>query len=90
LRSVPGVAEVHDLHIWTVTSGVIAASAHLEITNVRKWNDTLAEATQLLSEKFGIVHATLQPEEYHPDRTSDRGCSLDSDEGLEVCVASRS
>ncbi len=89
LRSVPGVAQVHDLHIWTVTSGVIAASAHLEITNVRKWNDTLAEATHQLSETFGIVHATLQPEEYHPDRTSDRGCSLDSDEGLAVCVATR-
>jgi cobalt-zinc-cadmium efflux system protein len=86
LRSVPGVAEVHDLHIWTVTSGVIAASAHLEITNVRKWNDTLAEATHALADRFGIVHATLQPEEYHPDRpAADRGCSLDSDEGLAVC-----
>lgn len=91
LRSVPGVADVHDLHIWTVTSGVIAASAHLEITNVRNWNDTLETATHQLAEAFGIVHATLQPEEYHPDRTvGDRGCSLDTDEGLAVCVATRS
>ncbi|HET9658774.1 MAG TPA: cation diffusion facilitator family transporter [Thermomicrobiales bacterium] len=89
LRGVPGVAQVHDLHIWTVTSGIIAASAHLEITNVRKWNDILAEATHQLNENFGIVHATLQPEEYHPDRTGDRGCSLDTDEGLEICVATK-
>lgn len=85
LRAVPGVAQVHDLHVWTVTSGVVAASAHLEVTNVRKWNDTLAEANHALAERFGIVHSTLQPEEYHPDNTSDRGCSLDTEEGLTVC-----
>jgi cobalt-zinc-cadmium efflux system protein len=91
LRSVPGVAQVHDLHIWTVTSGVIAASAHLEITNVRKWNDILVEATSQLAGNFDIVHATLQPEEYHPDRPAgDRGCSLDTEEGLAICVAPRS
>ncbi|MCO5223612.1 MAG: cation diffusion facilitator family transporter, partial [Thermomicrobiales bacterium] len=85
LRQVPGVAQVHDLHIWTVTSGVIAASAHLEVSNVRHWNETLAAASQLLTHEFGIVHSTLQPEEYYPDRTSERGCSLDTEDGLAVC-----
>lgn len=89
LRTVPGVAEVHDLHIWTVTSGVIAASAHLEVTNVRTWNHTLSAASELLASRFDIAHATLQPEEYHPERSSERGCSLDSEEGLSVCQSAR-
>lgn len=90
LRTVPGVAHVHDLHIWTVTSGVIAASAHLEVTNVRTWNDTLAAASHLLAERFGIVHSTLQPEAFDPAQNSGRGCSLDSDEGLSICQMARS
>lgn len=85
LKSVPGVAEVHDLHIWTVTSGVIAASAHLEITNVPRTDDLLADATQRLSREFGIAHTTLQLERYDPDRIRTMDCSLDSEEGLAVC-----
>jgi cobalt-zinc-cadmium efflux system protein len=90
LRTVPGVAQVHDLHIWTVTSGVIAASAHLEVTNVRRWNDTLEAASHLLANRFGIVHATLQPEAFDPAQNSGRGCSLDSEEGLAICQMARS
>lgn len=85
LRTVPGVANVHDLHIWTVTSGVIAASAHLEITNVRKSGDTLVDATRQLTNGFGIVHTTLQLEAHNPDRIRDADCTLDSDEGLVHC-----
>lgn len=85
LRAIPGVVEVHDLHIWTVTSGMIAASAHLDITNVRNWNDTIDAASHMLTEKFGIAHATLQPEDYQPGRASEPRCSLDTDEGLELC-----
>lgn len=85
LRAVPGVADVHDLHIWTVTSGVVAASAHLEVTNVRTWSDTLAAASKLLAGRFDIVHTTLQPEEFLPETGSERGCSLDTDEGLAAC-----
>lgn len=76
---------MHDLHIWTVTSGVIAASAHLEITNVPRTDDLLADATQRLSREFGIAHTTLQLERYDPDRIRTMDCSLDSEEGLAVC-----
>ncbi len=89
LRAIPGVADVHDLHIWTVTSGVIAASAHLEITNVRQTNDILADATHRLTSRFGIVHTTLQLEEHDPARIRSADCSLDSDEGLAHCQNAR-
>ncbi len=92
LKRIPGVAEIHDLHVWTVTSGIVAASAHLEITRVRPWHEILEEASHVLADQFGIAHTTLQPEDYRPDRTGPRACSLDSDEGLEICqtVGSRS
>lgn len=89
LRTVPGVADVHDLHIWTVTSGVIAASAHLEISHVRNSDAILIDATRRLTDRFGIVHTTLQLEEHDPDRSRGGDCSLDSDEGLAVCVGGR-
>jgi cobalt-zinc-cadmium efflux system protein len=92
LKRVPGIVEVHDLHVWTVTSGIVAASAHLEITRVRQWREILEEASHLLADEFGIAHTTLQPEEYPPDRSGPRNCSLESDEGLAICqtVAARS
>jgi cobalt-zinc-cadmium efflux system protein len=92
LRQIPGIAEVHDLHVWTVTSGVMAASAHLEITNVRQWHEVIDEASHLLADEFGIAHTTLQPEPFDPGRTGPRDCSLDTDEGLAICQtrASRS
>jgi cobalt-zinc-cadmium efflux system protein len=85
LKRIPGIAEVHDLHVWTVTSGVVAASAHLEITNVREWPHLMEEASHLLADEFGIAHTTLQPEPFIPERTGPRTCSLDSDEGLAIC-----
>lgn len=85
LKQVPGVAEVHDLHVWTVTSGVMAASAHLEITNVRQWPEVIDEASHLLADEFGIAHTTLQPELFDPERAGGRDCSLDSEEGLAIC-----
>src|SRR5215210_1665271 len=59
------VVEVHDLHVWEVTSGFPAISAHV---TVRAGCDTQAhrrELAQLLSERFGIAHSTLQVETRH-------------------------
>lgn len=61
LESLPGVQAVHDLHIWTLTSGMVALSAHMDITSLEAWPAILAQAQTLLEEQ-GIEHVTLQPE----------------------------
>jgi len=62
LRSVPGVAATHDLHVWTITSGFVAMSGHLQ-TRGRPSADVLHDAQRLLKEHFKIEHATLQVEQ---------------------------
>lgn len=87
LRGVDGVAGVHDLHIWTVTSGLIAMSAHVELTGERPWAAILPNLGGVLR-RFGIAHITLQPEA--PGDLPDdpyRGCSLDTPEGRAVCTS---
>ncbi|MBM6401559.1 cation diffusion facilitator family transporter [Phycicoccus sonneratiae] len=60
LESVEGVGDVHDLHVWTLTSGMDVATAHLVASG--DGDRVLAEASTLLRERFGIAHATLQVE----------------------------
>ena len=63
LRSLEGVVEVHDLHIWGMSTTDVALTAHL-IRPCHGGEDALlASATQLLRERFGIAHATLQVEQ---------------------------
>jgi cobalt-zinc-cadmium efflux system protein len=62
LAGVKGVASVHDLHIWTLSSGVIALSAHVVVRDLVRWEDLLDNARQLLHERYDIGHVTLQPE----------------------------
>ena len=62
LAALPGVLHVHDLHVWTLSSGTLALSVHLEIQNLASWPALLATARQLLESRHGIRHATLQPE----------------------------
>lgn len=85
LSQVEGVTGVHDLHIWTVTSGLIAMSGHVEVTSAREWHDLLDQCTRLLRERFGIAHVTLQPETLDGTLGSFDGCSLDSEEGRNAC-----
>ena len=66
LEAVTGVAEVHDLHVWTLTSGMDVATAHLVATG--DGADVLDGAASVLREQFAIAHATLQVE------TSDKRC----------------
>ncbi|CAK0769416.1 Zinc transporter ZitB [Gammaproteobacteria bacterium] len=57
-----GVESVHDLHIWTLSSGHIALSAHLVIPNLHHWETLLEKEKKLLADRFDITHVTLQPE----------------------------
>ncbi|MDG4827386.1 cation diffusion facilitator family transporter [Asanoa sp. WMMD1127] len=62
LGAVPGVCDVHDLHVWTLTSGMDVASAHLGIEGDAEVATVLAAAREALHDGFGIDHATLQVE----------------------------
>jgi cobalt-zinc-cadmium efflux system protein len=66
LASIPSVCAVHDLHIWTVGSGMVALSAHLVVDEPSACeNDViLAAAKRALVERFGIDHSTLQIESH--------------------------
>ena len=66
LAGIPSVIAVHDLHIWTVGSGMVALSAHLVVDEPSACeNDTiLVAAKRALVERFGIDHSTLQIESH--------------------------
>ncbi|HEV2074285.1 MAG TPA: cation diffusion facilitator family transporter [Thermomicrobiales bacterium] len=85
MAQVEGVSGVHDLHIWTVTSGLIALSAHVEIAAGRDWHQLLDQCTLPLREHFGIAHVTLQPEILDGSTRRFDGCSLDTEEGRNAC-----
>ena len=66
ITSVSGVRRVHDLHVWTLTSGREAMSAHVVVDDVRE-SDRLLEALHaLLHSRFGIDHTTIQLETEPP------------------------
>lgn len=58
--SVEGVEEVHDLHIWTITSGRHALSAHVTISKLDAWPAIQKSLEDLLADRFQIDHTTLQ------------------------------
>ena len=62
LEGIPGVESVHDLHVWTVTSGVVALSAHAIVPDVAKQQQVLESACHLMSH-MGIDHCTVQIEQ---------------------------
>lgn len=65
LMQVDGVVDVHDLHIWTITSGMNSLSCHLLIADQKDHQAVLQEAVRLVEEKFNITHATIQVEDGH-------------------------
>jgi cobalt-zinc-cadmium efflux system protein len=62
LARLTGVRSVHDLHVWNISSGRVALSAHLELLALEDWPRVLADARNLLLDRFAIEHVTLQPE----------------------------
>jgi cobalt-zinc-cadmium efflux system protein len=62
LARVPGVHGVHDLHIWNISTGQVALSAHVEVQDLTRWPAVLDQSRRILLERFGIDHVTLQPE----------------------------
>jgi cobalt-zinc-cadmium efflux system protein len=62
LARVAEVRDVHDLHIWQISSGRVALSAHLRVASLERWPQILDDARAVLAQRFGIEHVTLQPE----------------------------
>jgi cobalt-zinc-cadmium efflux system protein len=62
LGALGGVVDVHDLHVWTLTSDMEVASAHLMVRRGADTHGVLDEARHLLADRYGITHATLQVE----------------------------
>jgi cobalt-zinc-cadmium efflux system protein len=62
MRSAPGVVDVHDLHIWTITSGFPALSAHVLVEPKADCHAIRRELELLLEERFSLTHTTLQVE----------------------------
>ena len=62
LEGLPGVSNVHDLHIWPTSTTASALTAHLVLRDGHPGDAFLLEATRMLKARFGIAHATLQIE----------------------------
>ncbi|WP_407835937.1 cation diffusion facilitator family transporter [Streptomyces sp. DSM 116496] len=62
LTRIEGVADVHDLHLWTLTSGMNVATAHLVTPVEGDARAVLIEARRILKDRYGVAHATLQVE----------------------------
>lgn len=62
ISDIPGVVDVHDLHVWTITSGFISLSAHLKIARGYDVRGIIHQAHLAVSSRFDILHSTFQPE----------------------------
>lgn len=62
LGAIEGVRDVHDLHIWTITSGLDSLSCHLVVEDSRDSQTILQQAIRIIDEKFQIKHTTIQIE----------------------------
>ena len=62
IRAVPGVADVHDLHVWTLTSGYHALSAHVDVAQSADGHAVLEQLRELAAHRFRVLHTTFQLE----------------------------
>ena len=60
LAAMPGIVEIHDLHVWEVTSGFVAVAAHVVVAPDDDCHARRRELQSVLHERFGIRHTTLQ------------------------------
>ncbi|MGQ0582113.1 MAG: cation diffusion facilitator family transporter [Reyranella sp.] len=63
LLEIEGVTAVHDLHVWTITSGLDAMSCHLVVDDMARARATLASACEAMRSNFGLTHTTIQIED---------------------------
>jgi len=68
LLAISGVTGIHHLHLWTITSGVHAASVHITTDRSEQWETIQEAARKLFKENFGITHYTIQVEDERTHR----------------------
>jgi cobalt-zinc-cadmium efflux system protein len=73
ILQIKGVTGIFELHIWTITSGMNALSAHVIIIDLSRSQTILQEINSTLEKKFKITHATIQIETYHSESGSFQG-----------------
>lgn len=71
LTDVDGVRDVYDLHVWQLSAGRVALSAHVRVDDIAEWPALARQLTRLADEAFGIDHVTLQP---HNGDQPPQGC----------------
>ena len=62
LTETPGVVDVHDLHVWTITSGMDSVSCHIVSDGSRPYDEVLQSVRDVVIEQFSIDHVTIQIE----------------------------
>lgn len=83
LLAVAPVRSVHDLHVWTVTSGFIALSGHVEVPESADRDEVLVTLRTLLHDRFGVDHVTVQIESERLSTALQQPCFP----GQSVCYA---
>lgn len=63
IGTLPGVRDVHDLHVWTITSGLVSLSGHVVAADGARHPEILQSVSNLLHTRYGIEHATIQIED---------------------------
>ena len=69
MAALPGIVEVHDLHVWEVTSGFPALAAHVLVAPDDDCHALRRNLADMLSERFDITHTTLQVEHQRASRS---------------------
>ena len=65
ILQIKGVTGIFDLHIWSITSGITALSAHVIVLDLNRSQTILQDINSLLDMRFKITHTTIQLEKYH-------------------------
>ncbi len=80
LAALPGVEDVHDLHIWTLTSGMNMASGHVVVATGADVGPVVRQSRELLEHEFSVGHVTLQCEPADGDEAPCSGCPVHAGE----------
>ncbi len=74
LMAVDGVTDVHDIHVWTITSGRDAMSGHVAVDNHAPAEEILSRVTAIVNDQFGIHHSTIQVEQAECKAPASESC----------------